>query len=107
VLKVLMDARLPKKSSDAEFAKTLIDEFVVSDLQQFRRSIEYLMPYSTRVESFSLGCIWVEFGMYGRPQLKSETARSLLRKDDVEGLSKPWAQLKTRFHVESLELNYK
>jgi hypothetical protein len=105
VLEVGLDAPLPQSPSDAFFPCTLIDEFVVSDLQHFRLAIARMIPFATRVEKFKLDRIRFEFGMYALAGLKPEVTNAFIASIDLDRPSSAWEALRQRFRVTQLQIS--
>lgn len=105
VLEVGLDAPLPQSPSDAFFSCTLIDEFVVSDLQHFRLAIARMIPFATRVEKFKLDRIRLEFGMYALAGLKPEVTDAFIASIDLDRPSSAWEALRQRFRVTQLKIS--
>jgi hypothetical protein len=105
VLEVALDASLPQISSGAFFSNTLLDEFVVSDLQHFRLSVARMIPFSTRVEKFKLDHVRLEFGMYALAGLKPEVTDAFITAIDLDRPSSAWKALRQRFRVTQLKIS--
>jgi hypothetical protein len=107
-LRCSIGAELPKAPPSAPIKRTLLDEFLVSDLQMFRDTLRSIIPYKTRIDRFTFGCLWFEFSMFANLEpFDKKDVLPLLEKERVEGGNpdfNPWVDLRRRFNVELLEI---
>jgi hypothetical protein len=104
ILKILVNAQLPTGTSETEFDQTLIDEFVVSDLQQLRGTVEQILPFKMIVECFAPGGIGIEFGIYAKDLSPLDTMHFIDATDGGDGRHNPWPDFRSRFHIKTLQL---
>lgn len=101
--------RLPVLSEKLTFEKSLINEFIVADVLYFASSVKELIPYPVGLEQLGLGCISLEFGIYGLGEVPKDSSLPFLSKHDIEAdiehtKSERWRQVKQRFCVEQMQL---
>ncbi len=65
VVNVELDVAFPLVSRRTGFEQTLLDEFLVSDVIVAKQRIAQLIPYRTRLQSFSFGCVRMQFAILG------------------------------------------
>jgi hypothetical protein len=110
-LKALLDINLPEYKPGMTFDQTLLDEYLVADILLFTKAVKQIIPYATYVEGIGLGCVWLEFGVYGDrkgftpgrdlPFLSKKVAEA----SSAETEHPAWRDAKMRFRVAAVELN--
>ena len=97
-LYVLLDIDVPTFVHSGSFEETLLSEFVVADLMQLRAAIQFMVPYPVRLERFSVGCIELEFGVWGPHDADPSDELPGLEESELRDLS-TWQDLSRRFNV--------
>lgn len=102
-LRLLIDKDFPNIEDGQKFEQTLIDEFLISDLMKLRGRIEEIISYPVELREFGVGCIFLEFNIFGKPN-KTKKSLPSLDEDHIKS-SRVWNSLKSRFEISELELN--
>ena len=97
-LYVLLDIDVPAFAQDSDFEETLLSEFVVADLMHLRAAIQTLVPYPVRLERFSVGCIEMEFGVWGPSDADPSHELPGLEEGELRDMP-TWQELSRRFNV--------
>lgn len=99
---VVLDVDFPSFDPKATFEQTLLNEYAVVDLMHFRAAVQRLLPYPIRLQRFRLGCVELEFGVWG-PARRSE---NIFKPPELPGLDPAalrnkasWQSISRRFKV--------
>jgi hypothetical protein len=88
-LRALLSIDLKKFNNKDSFTASLINEYDVADLRMFAIELRELIPYNTFIETVGLGCIWMEYGIYGN---RSKSGKiPFLDKSAIEAPLDQWA----------------
>lgn len=116
-LRALLNIDLQKFNPRLTFDESLINEYDIADLMNFIGALREMIPYSVVVETLGLGCIWMEYGIYGNrprrgrlPFLDKAEIEAVLndeqRSEPSFSTASNWDNLKQRFHAQlELQIN--
>lgn len=102
-LRAMLDLPFPKVDVTTSFWDSLVSEFSVASVINFRNQLERLVPYRVILTGVDLGCVFLEFTVYAR-EMNGRDVRDptvgipRFNKAIVES-DRTWNDLKTRFRV--------